>query len=63
MTLTQSKLVSTSEMSQLVRQPLGRLLKGIRTGAISPDLTVLDGRLHLFREDRAQEIKQQLNEL
>ena len=61
MTLTQSNLISASEMSRIIKAPVGRILKGIRRGAITPDSTVLDGRLFLFREDRASEVKQALS--
>lgn len=63
MSLTQSRLVSASEMSRLANQPVGKLLRGIHSGVILPDSTVLDGRLHLFREDRVQSIKETLSAL
>lgn len=59
-TLTDSKMISASELSRLVNRPTQRVLKAIHAGVINPDATVLDGRLHLFRESRLDEIKGKL---
>ena len=61
MTLTQPRFVSASEMSRLTNKPIGKLLKAVNAGVITPDSTVLDGRLHLFREDRVSEVREKLN--
>jgi hypothetical protein len=59
--LTNGKLLSASEVSRAVNQPLSRVLKGIKTKVIVPDSTVMDGRLFLFRADRVEEIRTKLS--
>lgn len=52
--------VSASELSRLMNRPVQRVLKAIKSGAIAPDSTTLDGRLFLFNPERVDEIKQKL---
>lgn len=61
--MTTLKLISTSEVSRLIQEPVSRILKRIHKGTLTPDGIAMDGRLFLFREDRAPSIKALISEL
>ena len=59
--LDRPRMLSASEMERLLNVPVGRLLRAIRAGAVTPDATCFDGRQFLFMRSRLDEVRDRLN--
>jgi hypothetical protein len=58
----QPAMLSASGLSRKADVPLGKILRAIQSGALSPD-SVVSNRLFLFHPDRVGEVKQRIETL